>query len=65
MKLAAEFKEKTVPQMFPVLQKHVKDGRFIGSGGVSNFAAVFCLNMQTHCFDLETLLGGYSCIQPY
>jgi len=33
-KLAAEFKEKTVPQMFPVLQKHVKDGHFIGSDGV-------------------------------
>ena len=38
VKLAAEFKEKTVPQMFPVLQKHVKDGHFIGSNGVSNFA---------------------------
>jgi len=27
----AEFKEKTVPQMFGVLQKNVKNGHFIGS----------------------------------
>jgi len=27
----AEFKEKTIPQMFGVLQKNVKNGHFIGS----------------------------------
>jgi len=32
----AEFKEKTIPEMFGVLQKHVKDGHFIGSNGVSS-----------------------------
>ncbi|XP_065898853.1 glutathione S-transferase 1-like [Dysidea avara] len=32
-KMAAEFKDKTVPQMFPVIQKHVKDGHVVGSGG--------------------------------
>ncbi|XP_065898846.1 hematopoietic prostaglandin D synthase-like [Dysidea avara] len=31
----AEFKEKTVPQMFGVLQKHVKNGHFIGSEKLS------------------------------
>ena len=31
-----EFKEKTVPNMFGVIQKHIKDGHFIGSDGVSN-----------------------------
>ena len=34
-KLAAEFKEKTIPNMFGVLQKHIKDGHFLGSDGVS------------------------------
>ena len=29
-----EFKEKTVPNMFGILQKHIKDGHFIGSDGV-------------------------------
>ena len=33
-KLVAEFKEKTVPNMFGVIQKHIKDGHFIGSDGV-------------------------------
>lgn len=33
-KLTTEFKEKTVPDMFGVIQKHIKDGHFIGSDGV-------------------------------
>ena len=38
--MAAEFKDKTVPQMFPVIQKHVKDGHVVGSGGVSFYCRV-------------------------
>jgi len=47
-KLAAEFKEKTIPLMFPVLQKHVKDGHVIGSDGVSCFVTMLlCMCMCT------------------
>ncbi|XP_065898854.1 glutathione S-transferase 1-like [Dysidea avara] len=45
VKLAAEFKEKTVPQMFPVLQKHVKDGHFIGSGGKLSWVDIHAFNL--------------------
>jgi len=34
-KMAAEFKEKTGPDMLNVLQKHVKNGHFIGSEKLS------------------------------
>ena len=69
-KLASEFKEKTVPQMFPVLQKHVKDGHVIGSDGVSCFVAMLlCMCMPVYCghqimrcyyFTTEVVMGGYS-----
>ncbi|XP_065898852.1 glutathione S-transferase 1-like [Dysidea avara] len=45
VKLAAEFKEKTVPQMFPVLQKHVKDGHFIGSNGKLSWLDIHAFNL--------------------
>jgi len=43
----AEFKENTIPKMLGVLQKHVKDGHFIGSDGVSSVC--MCVWYMFHC----------------